>query len=164
MVRGLDYYVRTAFELVTDRLGAASAVGGGGRYDGLVKLMGGGNVPGIGFAVGMDRIVALMKEKQRIAERKADVFVLFFEGKSEEPALSLIKELRSSGLIVEYDYSISSMKSQMKKANRAGAKYAVIFGESEIESGNVSVKNLEDGGQSLEPIEGIADTVRKLLV
>lgn len=157
MVRGLDYYIRTAFELVTDKLGAASAVGGGGRYDGLVKLMGGKDVSGIGFAVGMDRIVALMKEIEEIQERKTDVFVIFFEGKSFEYGLKLINDLRKINKSVEYDYSISSMKSQMKKANRSGAKYAVIFGENEVDAGMASIKDLETGNQFEKNINELVD-------
>ncbi len=157
MVRGLDYYIRTAFELVTDKLGAASAVGGGGRYDGLVKLMGGSDVSGIGFAVGMDRIVSLLKEKEDIPEKKADIFVVFFDGKSFEYGIKIVQELRNLDFIVEYDYSISSMKSQMKKANRSGAKYTVILGENEIAEGKASIKNLETGIQLEENLDNIKE-------
>lgn len=157
MVRGLDYYIRTAFELVTDKLGAASAVGGGGRYDGLVKLMGGGDVSGIGFAVGMDRIVSLLKEKEEIQEKSTDIFVIFFEGKSFDVGIKIVKELRDLNFVVEYDYSIASMKSQMKKANRSGAKHCIILGENEIDAGKVSIKNLETGIQVEENLDSIKD-------
>ncbi len=157
MVRGLDYYIRTAFELVTDKLGAASAVGGGGRYDGLVKLMGGGDVSGIGFAVGMDRIVSLLKEKEEIQEKSTDIFVIFFEGKSFDVGIKIVKELRDLNFVVEYDYSIASMKSQMKKANRSGAKHCIILGENEIAEGKVSIKNLETGIQVEENLDSIKD-------
>lgn len=164
MVRGLDYYVRTAYEMVTDKLGAASAVGAGGRYDGLVRLMGGGEIPGIGFAIGMDRVVSLMKEKERIAERKADVFIVFFSGKAEEIGLSLVKALRGAGITAEYDYDVASMKSQMKKANRSGARFAVILGENEIESGKAALKDMESGSQEECNLADLTETIKKSLV
>lgn len=159
MVRGLDYYIRTAFELVTDRLGAASAIGAGGRYDGLVKQMGGKDVAGIGFAIGLDRFVALMKEVEELLERKADVFVIFFDERGVEVGLKLVNELRLNGIVVEYDYAIASMKSQMKKADRAGAKIAVILGEDELNSSQATLRMLDKSEQSLVPLENLSEII-----
>ncbi|MDE7169589.1 MAG: histidine--tRNA ligase [Mucispirillum sp.] len=147
MVRGLDYYVRTAFELVTDKLGAASAVGAGGRYDGLVKSLGGKDVSGIGFAAGLDRIVELLKELHPIERSGTDVFVQFFDENGFNIAKKLINDLRKNGFVAEYDYDLASIKSQMKKADKANAKFAVIYGSNEIACGNASIKNLISGEQ-----------------
>ena len=141
IVRGLDYYVRTAFEAITDKLGAASAVGGGGRYDGLVKLMGGADTPGIGFAIGIDRVVALMKETETLEEIRPDYFIITFEN-TRKYGIRLLNILRKKGRKVEIDHDMAGMKNQMKKADRSGAKYAIILGEDEINLGNVTLKEL----------------------
>ncbi len=155
MVRGLDYYVRTAFEMVTDKLGASSAVGAGGRYDGLIKLMGGPEIPGIGFAVGIDRLVALMMDKFEIEENSADVFIVSFKDVSDKIALELVSDFRKQGLRAELDYDFAGMKSQMKKANKTGASYCIIIGEDEIKQNIVSVKNMETGEQETIKLEEI---------
>ena len=161
MVRGLDYYIRTAFELVTDRLGSASAVGAGGRYDGLVKNLGGKDVPGIGFAIGLDRVVELLKELKPIETRNTDVFILAFDNEGLKHLFNLVHNLRNKGYIVEYDYHVASMKSQMKKADKSGATLAVIFGGNELAENKVSVKELltEDGGQVLVNIDNIENYI-----
>lgn len=161
MVRGLDYYVRTAFEMTTDKLGSASAVGAGGRYDGLVKTLGGPDVPGIGFAIGMDRIVELMKLKNTVTEHTSDVFILFFNETGLKIGIDLIKSFRKSGLIVEYDYETASMKSQMKKANKSGAKVAVILGENELADSSAAVKWLMSGEQSVIKIDGLEAYIKE---
>ncbi len=147
MVRGLDYYVRTAFEFVTSKLGASSAVGAGGRYDGLIKLIGGPDLPGIGFAVGVDRLVELVKEKEIINSAKTDFYVICFKDISDELGIKLTDYLRSEGYKVEMDVEFAGIKSQMKKANKANASFVLIFGEDEIKEGKVSIKNMETGEQ-----------------
>lgn len=155
MVRGLDYYIRTAFELVTDRLGAASAIGAGGRYDGLVKSLGGHDVAGIGFAIGLDRVIELVKDVGYFDCHCTDVFILVFDKESFLYAFNLMKNLRDAGYIVEYDYNFSSMKSQMKKANKTNAKYAVILGSNEIAENKATIKNLDSGEQLMVSLEKI---------
>lgn len=159
MVRGLDYYIRTAFELVTDKLGSASAVGAGGRYDGLVKNLGGKDTAGIGFAIGIDRVVELLKEVNPVNEKFADVYMISFDNQGLSYVLEKTKELRDMGFIVEYDYNQSSMKSQMKKADKSGALYAVIFGENELKEDSVSVRELktEEGRQELVKISDLKE-------
>lgn len=159
MVRGLDYYVRTAFEMVTDKLGASSAVGAGGRYDGLVQLMGGSDIPGIGFAIGVDRLVSLMMEKEKIECNSADIFIVSFKDISDKIAIELVNKFRMKGFRAEFDYDFASMKSQMKKANKAGASFTVIIGEDEVNAGNVSVKNMETGVQSTIKIEDLMESM-----
>lgn len=163
MVRGLDYYVRTAFEMTTDVLGAASAVGAGGRYNGLVKTLGGLDTPGIGFAIGMDRVVELMKIKQTLDESKADVFLLFFNEQGAKIALDLTKNLRNAGIVTEYDYEQASMKSQMKKANKSGASVAVILGENELADNSVAVKWLETGMQTMIQLDMLEVYLKNML-
>ncbi|MDR2883920.1 MAG: histidine--tRNA ligase, partial [Deferribacteraceae bacterium] len=160
MVRGLDYYVRTAFELVTDRLGAASAIGAGGRYDGLVELLGGGAIPGVGFAIGMDRVVALMKMVCELKPKTPKVFIVTFGGKTLEAGIALLNQLRERGIASEIDYEVKGMKNQMKQAGRSGANYAIIFGEDELARGAVTVRDLRNSEQSEMSIEHvIADLI-----
>ena len=147
MVRGLDYYIRTAFELVTTMLGSASAVGAGGRYDGLIKTLGGSkDTAGIGFAIGIDRLVELLQQSKTLPVRQTDYFVLFFEDTLEH-GLKIVNSLREKGFIVEYDYDQASMKSQMKKSNKLDSKFTVIVGEDEVNSLEVTVKDMLSGDQ-----------------
>ncbi len=147
MVRGLDYYIRTAFELVTTMLGSASAVGAGGRYDGLIKTLGGSkDTAGIGFAIGIDRLVELLQQSRNLPAKQTDYFILFFEDTLEH-GLKIVNSLREKGFIVEYDYDQASMKSQMKKSNKLDAKFTVILGEDEIQSLEVTVKDMLTGDQ-----------------
>jgi histidyl-tRNA synthetase len=147
MVRGLDYYVRTAFEMVTTQLGSQNAVGAGGRYDGLVKLLGGPATPGIGFALGIDRVVALAMQKGGLEEKGADVFIVAFKDVSDIKALQLVKEFKDKGIIAEIDYSFRAMKKQMKTADSSKANFTLILGDEEMEKGTVSVKNMKTGEQ-----------------
>ena len=149
MVRGLDYYVRTTFEFVTDQLGAQSAVCAGGRYDGLIEMLGGPKAPGIGFAMGIERLVLLLKQHDD-PERKYEEIDLFIAGLGEEAAdysFKLVHELRKKGLRVDMDLDSRSLKSQMKQANKAGAHYAVIIGSQELENGQAPLRNMETGEQ-----------------
>ncbi len=164
MVRGLDYYIRTAFELVTDRLGAASAVGAGGRYDGLVKILGGKDTAGIGFAIGLDRVCELLKEVNPLEESKSDVFVLIFDEESLSYGLGLVENLRNAGIVTEYDYSLASMKSQMKKADKSKAAYAVILGSEELNQHKAAVKDLVTGEQALVDLDEVYNYLKNKLI
>lgn len=147
MVRGLDYYVRTAFEMVTDKLGSQSAVGAGGRYDGLIQLLGGPDIPGIGFAAGIDRLVALCMLKETEKENDVDAFVISFPDVSDKAAMKLVNELRNSGISADMDYDFKKMKKQFSLADKCGARFTVILGEEEMEKGTAAVKDMETGGQ-----------------
>lgn len=144
MVRGLDYYCRTTFEFITDDLGAQSAVGAGGRYDGLVEKLGGPvGTPGIGFAIGMERLVLLLQQKENCFE--ADILDLFIIGLGEvalQRVCTLSQELRGRGISVAVDYEGRSLKAQMKQANKAGAAATLIVGENELETGRAPLKNM----------------------
>jgi len=140
LVRGLDYYNRTVFEITSNNLGSQNAVCGGGRYDSLVKNLGGEDTPAIGFAMGMERLASLLGEKQEI---KTTAFVVCNDSTE---GLKLTEELRSSGITVEFDLANKKFMKQLEKASKT-AKYALILGEDEISKGEVTVKNLETSEQ-----------------
>jgi histidyl-tRNA synthetase len=150
MVRGLDYYTRTTFELITTELGAQGAVGAGGRYDGLVQQLGGPEVPGIGFAMGMERLVMLLSQKDQSDIRHAlDLFLVTLGEKAYEKGFALMQMLRAKGLRVMMDHEGRSMKNQMKQANKQKAWFALILGERELENHEVGLKDMHSGEQEL---------------
>lgn len=144
LVRGLDYYTKTAFEVTSESLGSQKAVAAGGRYDGLVDEFGGPPTPGIGFAIGMERIIPLIKDSFKPSEGP-DLLICSLGEEASEEALTLAEQLRTKGLWVETNYDNSSLKSQMRKANRIGAKHVMVFGEDEIKKGDVVIKNMVNG-------------------
>ncbi len=148
MVRGLDYYTRTTFELVTDALGAQSAVGAGGRYDGLVRQLGGPDLPGIGFGMGMERLVLLFDES-RIETNGCDLFVAAIGDRARPLAFATLHHLRRQGLRAVMDTEGKSLKSQMKQAARAGAAWTLIIGDNEIERHECVLRDMESGEQSV---------------
>ena len=145
MVRGLDYYTRTTFEMVTSLLGAQSAVAAGGRYDGLISQLGGPSIPGIGFAMGVERIALLLGEKD--FARQPDLFMATVGAGERAFAFSLMNKLLQKGMRVEMDYEGKSLKSQMRRADKLGARYSVVIGESEMSSGRATLKRMTDGEQ-----------------
>ncbi|MBQ9636129.1 MAG: histidine--tRNA ligase, partial [Acidaminococcaceae bacterium] len=160
LVRGLDYYTRTAFEIQYTPLGAQSAVLGGGRYDGLVEEVGGPATPGIGFAMGMERVI-LALESQNLLPREADgvdVFAIAPKAEAATLAFTVTEQLREAGLCAAYDYQQRSMKAQMKTANRLNAKFVLIFGEDELSRNCVTLRdmNAEDKNNNQREIP-IAD-------
>lgn len=165
MVRGLDYYVRTAFEMVTDKLGSQAAVGAGGRYDGLIQLLGGPDVPGIGFATGIDRIVALCMLDETEKENETDVFVVSFKDESDKAAMKLVDTLRKAGISADMDYDFKKMKKQFSLADANGAKYTVVLGGDEMAKGTAAVKDMETGGQEeielIKLTDYISDKLRR---
>lgn len=153
LVRGLDYYTRTAFEFVAGNLGSQSAAGGGGRYDGLAETLGGPRVPGIGFALGLDRILLSLGDTEEPSAVSAYV-VAVGEG-TDKAALSLVTRLRRAGIGAELDLMARSMKGQMKDAGRSGARYALILGADELAAGEITIKDLESGEQERASLDGI---------
>lgn len=143
LVRGLDYYNLTVFEWITDRLGAQGTICGGGRYDPLIELLGGRPAPSCGFAIGVERVIELLRETGQQAERAAcDVYVLHQGGVTYLAALRAAEQLRDEGLDVILHAGDASLKSQMKRADGSGAEYAVIVGETEAADGLATVKAL----------------------
>jgi histidyl-tRNA synthetase len=149
MVRGIDYYTRTAFEFVSEDpvLGTASAVGGGGRYDRLVKELGGPDTPAVGWALGMDRLCLLLQAKGSIQPPRPELFVAVAEEAAADAALALVSKLRRAGHRVDFDARGGSLKSQMKRADRSGATFALVLGSRELTSGEGQLKPLGGGEQ-----------------
>lgn len=157
LVRGLDYYGKTVFEWITDSLGAQGTVCAGGRYDGLVEQLGGKPTKAVGFAMGLERLILLLETLELVPDyvnNHADVYVTAMGDKVIAPAMAIAEELRSAlpGRVVVTHCGGGSFKSQMKKADRSGARYAVILGENELASANVGLKPLRDD----EPQQDIA--------
>jgi histidyl-tRNA synthetase len=146
MVRGLDYYTRTTFEMVTGLLGSQSAVAAGGRYDGLISQLGGPAIPGIGFALGLERVALLLGNKEFAA--LPDLFIATMGESERDVAFRLMDGLLKSGVRVEMDYEGKSLKSQMRRADKLKARYSVVIGENEVISGHASFKRMADGVQS----------------
>jgi len=147
LVRGLDYYTRTTFEILGQGLGSQNAVLGGGRYDNLVKALGGPDRAGIGFAAGLERLVLAMPESAGAAA-KVKAFVVSVGEEARLPAQVLARDLRHDGFSVLVDYDGRSLRSQMKRADRADASYVLIVGGDELERGEVTVKDMTTGQQS----------------
>jgi len=143
LVRGLDYYNLTVYEWITDRLGAQGTICGGGRYDPLMEMLGGRPAPGCGFAIGVERVIELLREAgERGSQRDCDVYVLHQGGGTYLAALRAAEALRDAGLDAILHAGEASLKSQMKRADGSGAEYAVIVGESEAAAGMATVKAL----------------------
>ncbi len=156
LVRGLDYYTRTTFEILGAGLGAQNALLGGGRYDGLVKQLGGPERPGIGFAAGLERLVLALPEGAGDVA-SADAFVVALGDAAWAAARVLARDLRRAGLRVLIDYGGRSSKSQMKRANRSGARRMLILGEDELAAGEVTVKEMETGEQRRVARDAVAE-------
>ncbi|WP_149541193.1 histidine--tRNA ligase [Siccirubricoccus phaeus] len=153
IVRGLDYYSHTAFEFVTDRLGAQGTVMGGGRYNGLVEEMGGPPTPSVGWAAGVERLSLLLEAAELTPEAPRPVAIIPAGGDtSEAAALSVLQALRERGVVAEIAYK-GNMKRRMERANRVKAGAAVILGEAEIAAGTATIRNLDAGTQETVPLE-----------
>lgn len=157
MVRGLDYYTRTAFEVTSEHLGAQKAVAAGGRYDRLVEEFGGPDTPAVGFAIGMERLVALVKETSSEAPPAPKVFIATLGREAVTEGLKLADSLRKAGIWAEVNYTEASLKNQMRKADRLNAEYVIMLGEDELKSGMIKWKALKDGSQGEIRIENIGN-------
>ena len=159
MVRGLDYYTRTTFELITTDLGAQSAVGAGGRYDGLVAQLGGPkNMPGIGFAVGMERLALLIQQNEMGEEpTPLDLFIAALGDEARDLAFKLMQACRKSGLKTAMDPAGRSLKNQMKQAGKSQARYTFIFGEDELANNKAILRNMVNKEQQEIPLSGTPD-------
>jgi histidyl-tRNA synthetase len=147
MVRGLDYYTRTTFEVTSENLGAQNAVAAGGRYDRLVKEFGGPETPAIGFAIGMERIIELLKNSVARDFPTPNVFIAAIGDPAARESMVIADRLRGKGLWVELGDSENSLKSQMRKADRLSSKYVFIIGDDELNSGRLKWKKLSDSSQ-----------------
>lgn len=159
LVRGLDYYTRTTFEIQTGLLGAQNAVAGGGRYDGLVKTLGGQDQPASGFAIGLDRLAEITGIRNKDFTKKPDIYIVALGEKSEPLAFEWNCNFGLEGIRPEMDLSNRSLKSRMKRANKLEAAYVLIVGDSELEEGAVILRNMTTQKQILIPIESLVERV-----
>jgi len=147
LVRGLDYYTRTAFEIQTAELGAQNAIAGGGRYDDLVEILGGPGQPAIGFAIGLDRLVDLILTKRAASALPPDIFIAAMGDAAGQKALEWSCELGCEGIKTEVDFSDRSLKALMKRANRLGAGHVLIIGDQELDQGAVILRDMRSKQQ-----------------
>ena len=164
LVRGLDYYTKTAFEIQYAPLGAQSAVCGGGRYDGLVQEVGGPETPGIGFAMGMERVLLALESQGLLpeADDAVDVYAVCPNKDNFTLAFKTVIDLRRAGFKAEFDFQGRSMKAQMKQANKLKAKYVLIFGDDEAARGQVVLRNMADSSQQEIAIDDTVNTLTNL--
>ena len=161
MVRGLDYYTGTTFEFVHSGLGAQSGIGGGGRYDGLMETLGGQNLSGIGFGLGIDRIILAM-EAEGIStsfSQYTDLFVVSLGDKAREESFVLVSQLRKKGFVVEQSFGDRALKGAMKAADKSGARFAIVIGDAELNSGSAELKNMATGETASVTLSGLANTL-----
>jgi len=163
LVRGLDYYTRTTFEIQTEQLGAQNAVAGGGRYDGLVKLLGGPDHPAIGFALGVERVIALLQEEGQAEIRYPELFMAPLGKAAERSCFIWAVELRKSGIWVEMGDGSKGLKVQMKSADRLGAKKVLILGDNELASGKGILRDMATKAQDELNLERLPDDLKHLL-
>lgn len=162
IVRGLDYYTKTVFEFITDALGSQGTVCGGGRYDNLVESVGGKPTPGVGFGMGLERIIMLC-ESLGLSFGKPDAPTVYAACQSPsylDNCRDLCGLLRKNGISAEYDLNGRSLKSQFKQADKLGAKFAAVIGESEAKDNTVTLKNLKDGTSAVYPIAEVAEIIK----
>ncbi len=159
IVRGLDYYMRTTFEVITDRLGSQNAIGGGGRYDGLVRDLGGPDVAAVGFAMGMERLVLLLEQEKEKPVRSARCFIASLGEQASGAAFLLAQQLRARSIETEIDYEGRSLKSQMRRADKSGARYVLILGEEELAKRQIQLRDMLTKTQRLLPLEDIVETL-----
>jgi histidyl-tRNA synthetase len=167
LVRGIDYYTKTVFEVWAEGIGAQAAVCGGGRYDGLAEAIGGAPTPGVGFGTGIERIILALKERgiePPEAEQPA-ILVAHFGGATKEAAVRLVMQLRAAGLGARLAFARErrSLKSQMREAGKQAVTFVLIVGESELEAGQVAVRPMTGGEQNLVPLEDVANWLQAAL-
>ena len=160
LVRGLDYYTRTAFEFTHGALGAQNAILGGGRYDGLSESLGGPSAPGIGFAIGEDRLVLALPESAEAVQHKPDVYIAPLGAGTDREAARLARELRRHDLVVELGDENFRLKKSFETADKLGARFALIVGENEIKADSFALKNLETGEQVSVPRADLAARIQ----
>jgi len=167
LVRGLDYYNHTAFEIMStaEGFGAITTLCGGGRYNGLVEEIGGPNVPGVGFALSIERLLLALEAEgvELEVEDGLDVYVVALGDEAKLKAVELISSFRLKGISADMDYMMRKMKAQMKSADRLQAKFVVIIGETELEEGAVVVRHMESGNQEKVQINEIVNYLKEHL-
>jgi histidyl-tRNA synthetase len=165
MVRGLDYYTGTTFEFIHPDLGAQSGIGGGGRYDGLMETLGGQALSGIGFGLGVDRalLAAIAESTVPSQEFSSDLFIIPLGEESKEKVLTIAQQMRTSGIKTEIAFGDRALKGAMKAADKSGARYVIVLGESELNQGSVELKRMSDGVTSSVKIDQLQDELMRAL-
>ena len=166
IVRGLDYYSRTVFEFVSTEIGAQGTVCGGGRYDGLVEEIGGPHTPALGFGLGLERLLLLM-EAQKLPfpePERCSLYVASMGDAALQTAVQIVSSLRQEGVYAECDVVGRSVKAQMKYAGKIGAKFTMVLGDSELESGKALLKNMETGEQTEMTLDGFEGDFLRLSI
>lgn len=165
MVRGLDYYTGTTFEFVHSGLVAQSGIGGGGRYDGLMELLGGSKLSGIGFGLGIDRILLALEAEAESGQllpgelKYIDLYVIALGDQARSKCFTLVDSLRKEGFVVEQNFGDRSLKAAMKAADKSGARFAIVIGESELESASVELKEMSSGALTSVRLTSLAKTL-----
>ncbi len=164
IVRGLDYYTKTVFEFVAEDIGAQSTVCGGGRYDGLVQELGGPETPGIGFAMGIERLILTLESQNAVPEitMHPDVYISSLGENADIEAEKLVYTLRSEGIYAEKDRIGRSLKAQMKYADKIGATYTIVLGDDEVSTGSAELKNMQTGEKLAVQLATLADTIKEI--
>ncbi|SPF44989.1 Histidine--tRNA ligase [Syntrophobacter sp. SbD1] len=162
IVRGLDYYMRTTFEVISDRLGSQNAIGGGGRYNGLVRDLGGPDVAAIGFAIGMERLIMLLQQEQQDMERAPGIFIAGLGELPRQRAFLLVQQLRGRGLEAEMDYEGRSLKSQMRRAGKSGAGYVLILGEEELMGRQIQLRDMQAKTQMVLSLDDVVESMLRI--
>jgi histidyl-tRNA synthetase len=160
LVRGLDYYTRTTFEIQTSALGAQNAIAGGGRYDGLIKALGGPDIPATGFAIGLDRLTEIADANNTDLIKTPDIFIAALGEKSRSLAFEWNCALCLEGINAEMEFNDKSLKSQMKRAHRLGAKHVLIVGDNEIKEGKVVFRDMATKEQESIPIKDVVENIK----
>ena len=162
MVRGLDYYTKTAFEVKSGALGAQNSLAGGGRYDGLVGFLGGPDVPGVGFGIGLERLIACLPPST-VDRFRMDIFIAALGEKAQKLGFRLTNELRRAGMATSMDYSNKSLKSQMKRADKLSSTYTLIIGEKEMEENSAVLRNMKTQQQQTLPLDQIPEALMNII-
>ncbi len=162
LVRGLDYYCLTAFEITSTHLGAQNAVGAGGRYDGLVEVLGGPPTPAVGFAVGLERI-SLMLPDQTVPSGSFSVYVAAFGSEGAPLGITVLEQLRCAGVPALTDYRSGTLKAHLRQADRAGARFAVLLGDDEAKAGSVVVRNMQSKAQDTVSVGDLSQYFSRLI-
>lgn len=160
LVRGLDYYTKTAFEVQTNSLGSQSAILGGGRYDNLIGLFNSGkNIPAVGSAMGLERLLMVLENNKNITDDRLDVFIIAFK-ETEKEILKVMQDLRASNISCDCDFSMKSIKNQFKSANKRKSKFALILGEDELKRNSCKLKNMDTGEEKEIPLNSVSKNIR----
>jgi len=162
MVRGLDYYTKTTFEFVHPLLGAQSGIGGGGRYDGLMSELGGDDLSGIGFGLGVDRtLLALRAEGKTLDVTQCDVYVISLGDEARKYGLGIVQQMRASGYIADFAFGNRSLKGAMKAADKLNTRFVIVIGDEEVQSKRVNLKNMVTGENQSIPASDLENFIQQ---